>query len=131
VRQSEQRFDQNTGANHLGNQVEDRYDQRADGGRKLDALAVEFGVKGVGERVFSQALHGFGHHKECHHPTGQITDGIQEPIVTDGGDHAADSQERGSGKIVTGKGDTVDGPVNLATSGKVIRSRLGAAGEVK
>ncbi len=131
VRQAEQRLNQNAGADHLRDQVEDRDDQGRDGGHQLDALGVELGVEGIGEGVLAEALHRFGDQEEGDHPAGQVADRVHPAVVAGRGDHAADAEERGGREVVAGEGDAVGEPVDVAAGGVVAFRRGGPAGQVE
>ena len=131
MRQAQQGLHQHAGSHHLGDQVAEGHDQGADGPHELDALGIEFGIHGIGEGVLAQALHGFGHHEQGHHPAREVPDGIQESVIAAGGDHAADTQEGSRGKIVTREGDAVHAPVNLAPGGVVAAGGLGLGAVVE
>ena len=129
VRQAEQRRDQRAGADHLRNQVEEADDQRADGGRQLDAARVVAAVEGVGEGEAPHPLQRLGDDEERDDPAGEVADRIQEAVVAVEGDHPADAEERRRGQVVAGEGDAVDEPVNFAVRGVVAGRRRGAAAE--
>ncbi len=131
VRDAEQRLDQHAGADHLRDQVADRDDQRADRGGQLDAARVELGVDRVGEGVLAQTLHRLGDDEQGDDPAGEVADRVEEAVVADRGDHAADAEERRRRQVVAGEGDAVDAPVDL-TAGRVVAGRgLGLVAEVE
>lgn len=82
---------QGASADYLRNQVAHGHDQGADRGHELNRLGVETDVKCVGEGVLIGLLERLGNHEQGYDPTGQVADGIQEPVVTQKGDHAANA----------------------------------------
>jgi len=131
VREAEQRLHERARADHLGNQIERADDQGADRGGELDATAVELLVEGVGKREPAHSLERLGDHEQCHHPTREIADGVEESVVSVERDKAANSQERCGGEIVAGEGDSVDEPGNSAMCGIVAAGGLGLGAEVE
>ncbi len=131
VGQTEQRLNQNTSADHLRNQVEHRHYQGGDSGGELNTFGVKLGVESIGKGVLTKALHRLGDQEQGYHPAGQITDGVEEAVVTGGRDHAADTEEGSGREIVAGKSDAVNEPVNVSAGGVVTFGGGGATGQIE
>ena len=53
VREPQQRSHQSAGTHHLRNQIEYRHNESADGRSQFDRRRIEFGIEGVGKRIFA------------------------------------------------------------------------------
>ena len=128
---SQQGLDQHASPNHLWNQVEQADRQGADAGGKLDSPRTEFRVECVGKREFPQSLDRFGDDEQGNDPTSQVTDRVEESIVSMKGDHSADAEERSCREIITGKRNSVYKPGDITVGGKVPLGCLGSTAKIE
>src|SRR5690606_25962505 len=83
------------------------------------------------ERELAEPLHRFSDDEERDDPAGEVADRVEEAVVAEEGDHAADAEERRGREVVAGEGDAVDEPGDLPVGGEVAGGVLGLAAEVK
>ncbi len=115
VRNAQQRFNQHARANHLGDEVTNRDHQGAHRGCQLNPARVVVCVNRIGKCVFTQTLQGLCNHEQCHDPTSQVANRVKKAVVTDGGDHAANTKERSRREIISCERDPVHPPMDIST----------------
>ena len=116
VRQAQEWLDENSGADHLGDQIEEGYDECRKAGSGSDPTTVVFGSQCIGKRVLPKPFEWLCHNEKGHDPAGQITDGIKETIVSVKCNHAADAEETGCREIIASKCNPIDEPGDIAAS---------------
>ena len=98
---TQQQRDQCAGADHLGQQIEDRHGDRGDGRRRADRLLLEPEGENVGHRVLARVAQQFRHQEQRHQPGDEEPDRVQEAVVTRQRDDAGDAEETRGRHVVT------------------------------
>ena len=103
----EQQPDQAAGADHLGQQVEDR-DHDGRGGRGTADGHLAHPVRQlVGHRVAAGVAQQLGDQQQGHQPGHQEADGVEEPVVAVEGDRPGDAEEGRGRHVVAADGQAV------------------------
>ena len=117
---AEQEGDEATGPRHLGEQVEERDDERRDGRGDADRALAQPEAEHVGHRVLADVAEQLGDEQQGDEPGDEEADGVEEPVVAVDGDGAGDAEERGRRQVVTGDGDAVLPAGEGASAGVVL-----------
>lgn len=112
---------------HLGQQVEDRDDDRGRTGGGTDgALAHPVG-EDVAHGVAAGVAERFGDQEQGDEPGDEETDGVEEAVVSEEGDGARDAQEGRRGHVVAGDREPVLEAGELAAARVEVGGALGLA----
>ena len=76
MRKVQEGLNEDSGTDHLWNQVEDAHGQRADADGELDTGRVEFRIECIGEGEFAESFHRLGDDEQRDDPTGQIANRV-------------------------------------------------------
>ena len=112
------------GADHLGQQVEDRDDDRRGGGRGAHRRLPHPVRQLVGHRVAAGVAQQLGDQQQGDQPGHQEADGVEEAVVAVEGDGAGDAEERRGGHVVAADRQTVLEAAEGAAAGVVVGGGL-------
>src|SRR5699024_4379711 len=119
--------DERTRTDHLGEQVEDRHGDRGDGGggayRALLHPEGQNRTHGAAAGVAKQLRH----EEQGHEPGHEETDGVEETVVPEQGDHARDAEEGSGGHVVARDRKTVLGGGEATPTGVEVGGVVGAS----
>ena len=117
----EQQRDQRAGADHLGEQVEDRDDDGRGGGRRTDRALAHPEGELVGHRVAAGVAQHLGDQQQRHQPGDEEADRVEEAVVPAEGDGAGDAEERRRRHVVAADGEAVLDAGEAASAGVEVR----------
>ena len=126
VGEAEEELDEKSGADHLGDEVEDYDGEGADGGSGADGALAKAKGDDVCEGVLAEVAQRFGDEEHDNGPAHEEADGVDESVEALERDHANDAEEAGGAHVVAGEGEAVLQAGDAATGGVEGGGGLGA-----
>ena len=124
VLDAEQQRDEAAGAGHLGQQVEERHQQRRHRGRGPHRALAHPEAQDVAHGEAADVAQQLGDQQQGRQPGDEEADGVEEAVVAVDRDRARDAEERRGREVVTGDRDAVLRPGERAAGGVVVRRRV-------
>ncbi|KMU75270.1 hypothetical protein CISG_10381 [Coccidioides immitis RMSCC 3703] len=120
VLDAEQQGHQGARTDHLGQQVEDRHDDRGGRGRHPDRALLHPVRQLVGHRVATRVAQHLRDQQQRHQPGDEEADRVEEAVVARQRDGAGDTEERGRRHVVATDRETVLEAREAAAAGVVV-----------
>ena len=129
VLDADEQRDQAARAGHLGQQVEERHQQRGDRGGRAHRTLAHPEAQDVAHREAADVAQQLGHQQQGGQPGDEEADGVEEAVVAVHRDRPGDPEEGRGRQVVTGDRDAVLGTGERAPGGVVVRGGVGGAAD--
>ena len=121
VLDADQQRDEAAGAGHLGQQVEERHEERGHRRGGAHRALAHPEAQDVAHGEAADVAQELGDEQERGQPGDEEADRVHEAVVAVEGDRTGDAEERRRREVVTGDRDAVLGPGERAAGGVVVR----------